>query len=53
MYIILNARIKYGDQNLKKLKAIYIIIASGRASWGPKGPSSRERALTATRVVSD
>ena len=28
-------------------------VASGRASWGPKGPSSRERALTATRVVSD
>ena len=28
------------------------IIASGRASWGPKGPSERERALTATRVVS-
>ena len=27
-----------------------IIIASGLASWGPKGPSSLERALTATGV---
>ena len=26
------------------------LIASGLASWGPKGPSSRERAFTATGV---
>ena len=29
---------------------VWYIIASGLASWGPSGPSSRERALTATGV---
>ena len=40
----------YTDRYLKLEKYFGkdVIIASGRASWGTKGPSSRERALTTT-----